>query len=76
VSINVEKIVMRTDKERLDWLETQQVSLYAVTIGIRVPTTTPDPGYETQYKFVGWSTGSRLDEAETVREAIDAAMDA
>lgn len=67
---------MRTDAERLDWLEAHNESLYRVTQAVRVPLTTTEPRYEEREQFLGWSVGSRTDELPTVRAAIDAAMDA
>lgn len=67
---------MRTDTERLNWLEKNNENLYRVTQTVRVPTTnTVGLPYTFDEKFLGWSTGSRADEYPTVREAIDAAMD-
>ena len=66
---------MRTDTERLDWLEKNQTSLFRVIWVRRVPTTTPDNRYEEVVDFLGWSTENRSDECASVREAIDAAMD-
>lgn len=65
---------MITDKQRLDWLEQNEESVYRVIETRRVPTTRTEPAYEFKDVFLGWSFGSRFDECQTIREAIDSAM--
>jgi hypothetical protein len=70
-------LILRTDTERLNWLEAGQKCLYRViTIGRKPTTTTEPPHYEEYSEFLGWCVEGRDDEMSTVREAIDAAMDA
>ena len=67
----------RTDKERLDWLESTQRGLFRViTVNRKQLTTTNSPYSEDHYEFLGWCVEECGDEElPTVREAIDTAMD-
>ncbi len=65
----------RTDTERLNWLERNQVGLFRVERDEYVPCSRADRRYELETEFLGWCVSSRVGEWSTVREAIDAAMD-
>jgi hypothetical protein len=67
---------MRTDTERLDWLEARELPLYIVTAQQRRYLTTHDGGSYLETVFEGWCVDNHAGEYPTPRQAIDAAMDA
>jgi hypothetical protein len=67
---------MRTDEERLDWLEHNEAGVWPVLRTVRSPLTDGTWGYTNEQVMDGWQAGSLSNPcAETLREAIDNAME-
>ncbi len=68
---------MPTDTERLDWMERTQTPVYRCTVEKRgYRSTLPDAQREVWHEFTGWACSIAAPEQPTIREAIDAAMNA
>lgn len=65
-----------TDKERLDWLQDNKQCLFRVIKVNKKYRTDGTNDVDITEEFLGWSVESRMDECSTVREAIDAGIDA
>lgn len=67
---------MRTDTERLDWLERTISGAWPVLRNVRVPLTDGTRGYRTEEVLDGWHAGPLSNHtADTLRDAIDNAME-
>lgn len=66
---------LRTDTDRIDWLEQHQLAVYKVIQVRRERKTTTWLGYDEIVDVLGWTVEGRSDEAPSIREAIDFAID-
>ena len=64
----------RTDTERLDWLQHNEMTVFRVVHSELRQTTRSDKSPEEVLVFEGWTVHDETEPRQTIREAIDAAM--
>lgn len=67
-------VELETDRDRLDYLQSGNLSVYEVYRTEHVPTTEADPCYREERVPLGWVISGKNLEFETIRGAIDAAI--